>query len=90
MNHKFVFVCAAALLSAAAFAEDAKPKKGVEARFESIDKNADGKLTQEELAGDSKLSGMFSTLDRDGDGAVTLEEFRAKVQVKPGSSSSSY
>ena len=58
MKHKFAFVCAAALalVSTAALAEDdAKPKTGVEAKFESLDKDADGRLTKEELSSDSGL-----------------------------------
>ena len=88
MNHKFAILCAAALacVSTAALAdEDAKPKKGVEAKFESLDKDADGRLSREELSSDSGLSGSFSTIDGNSDGYVTIEEFRAKVKTKPSS-----
>ena len=87
MKHKFAILCAAALacVSTAALAEDAKPKKGVEAKFESLDKDADGRLSREELSSDSGLSGSFSTIDGNSDGYVTIEEFRAKVKTKPSS-----
>ncbi len=89
MKHKFAFVCAAALalVSTAALAEDgAKPKTGVEAKFESLDKDADGRLNKEEISSDSGLSGSFSTIDGNSDGYVTMEEFRAKVKMKSGTS----
>jgi Ca2+-binding EF-hand superfamily protein len=89
MKHKFAFMCAAALLSTAALAEDDnKPKSGVEAKFESLDKDTDGRLSKEELSSDSSLSGSFSTIDGDADGYVTKEEFRAKVKTKPTSGQS--
>ena len=88
MKHKLAFVCAVALVSTAALADqDAKPKKGVEAKFESLDKDADGRLSREELSSDSSLSGSFSTIDGNSDGYVTMEEFRAKVKTKPSSGS---
>ncbi len=65
---------------------DAKPKKGVEAKFESLDKDADGRLSKEELSSDSGLAGSFSTIDGDADGYVTMDEFRAKVKMKPTTS----
>jgi Ca2+-binding EF-hand superfamily protein len=88
MKYKFAFACAAALalVSTAAMAgDDAKPKKGVEAKFESLDKDADGRLSKEELSSDSGLSGSFSTIDGNSDGYLTMEEFRAKVKTKPTS-----
>ena len=91
MKHKIAFVCAAALLTSAAFAEDAaKPKSGVEAKFESLDKDADGRLSKEELSSDSGLSGSFHTIDGNSDGYVTKEEFRAKVKTKPSNSGNPY
>jgi Ca2+-binding EF-hand superfamily protein len=88
MKHKFAFVCATALalVSSGALAQDeAKPKKGVEAKFESLDKDTDGRLSKEEMSSDSGLSGSFSTIDGNSDGYVTIEEFRSKVKMKPTS-----
>jgi len=88
MKHKFAFVCAAtlAMVTTAAFAEEAaQPKKGVDAKFESLDKDADGRLSKEELSSDSGLAGSFSVIDGDSDGYVTMNEFRAKVKKKPTS-----
>jgi Ca2+-binding EF-hand superfamily protein len=93
MKHKFAFVCAAAfaLVSTAALAEgDAKPKNSVEAKFESLDKDADGRLSKEELSGDKGLSWSFSTIDGNSDGYVTMDEFRAKVKMKPATSGQPY
>ena len=51
----------------------ARPQYSVEQTFKQWDKNADGKLTADEVPG----AQLFKWLDRDGDGSVTKEEAAA-------------
>jgi Ca2+-binding EF-hand superfamily protein len=50
-----------------------KPKVTIEERFKKIDKNADGKITPDEIPN----AEHFAKVDTDKDGAITLEEFKA-------------
>jgi outer membrane protein assembly factor BamB len=47
--------------------------------FKDRDKNSDGKLTQEEVAG-TPMADRFADIDKDKDQGITLEEFRASMQ----------
>jgi outer membrane protein assembly factor BamB len=47
--------------------------------FKERDKNSDGKLSVEEVAG-SPMADRFSELDKDKDQGINLEEFRASMQ----------
>ena len=55
--------------------------KMASAEFASLDKNKDGKLTQDELA-DSPLAAHFSMLDTDKDGSLSKAEFAKGHSMK--------
>ncbi len=59
------------------FGEQAK-KKAVQ-RFQSMDKDRDGKVTREEFTGPKE---RFDLLDKNGDGFLTEPEFLGGVQAK--------
>ena len=80
-----VLALAAATAFAAAFAggpvEDTTSKIGADANLNlnanlsSLDKNGDGKLSQQEAAANKKLSQQFSKLDANHDGMLDTGEF---------------
>src|SRR5688572_27763833 len=53
----------------------ATPNRGAssQASFSSLDKNGDGSISKEELAGSAQES-QFATLDKDGDGKLSRSE----------------
>lgn len=61
-----------------------KPNANPEEAFKRMDKNADGKLSQEEFLGKrtgeaaDKAKQAFARLDKDKDGSLSLEEFKAR------------
>lgn len=65
------------LIDLRTFAEQAK-KQAVE-RFESMDKDKDGKVSREEFTGPRP---RFDALDRNEDGFLTQQEFLAGLQAK--------
>lgn len=65
----FLIACVIAVATAQ---ESPRAQISVEQRFKQWDKNADGKLTEEEVPGPQ----FFKRLDKNGDGGVTLEEAR--------------
>jgi hypothetical protein len=75
-----VSALAIALGSGAAIAGDKEHKSGAAAQFESLDRNSDQRLSQQEAAGDDQLAGKFAALDIDGDGYVTKREYSARMQ----------
>jgi thiol-disulfide isomerase/thioredoxin len=66
----------ASLLALSAWAADADKLSQLEARFQQLDRNHDGKLTREEAGG----AAWFDRLDRRGTGIVTLEEIQALIR----------
>ena len=82
--YKLIPLVAATLLSAAAMAGD-KPKdstQSTDATFKSLDRNADERLSQTEVATSKELSSQFAALDTDADGFLTKREFTA-AHAKP-------
>lgn len=79
-------LCSAALMTTAAistaFANDENASKDKQGTFASLDKDSDGRLTQEELSG-TGLSGSFSELDGNSDGYISKGEFRRNTRSKP-------
>ncbi len=59
------------------FAEQAKKK--ATRRFQSMDKDGDGKVSREEFTGPKP---RFDLLDKNGDGMLTQQEFLGGVQAK--------
>ena len=80
------------LLAAAAFAlacggahaADANKEKENQAHrgFNDMDKNADGKLTREEAAGNKDLLKRWKTLDKNNDGYLTRAEYLQEMAKK--------
>jgi Ca2+-binding EF-hand superfamily protein len=86
MKYPIVLLCSAALLSTAALAGEEKSKEGANATFETLDADADGKLSRDEVSGNSSLSGNFAALDGNSDGFVSKREFQRNTMPKPRSS----
>ena len=80
-----ILMTAAALVAGTAFAGgEAMATKS----FESLDKNADGRITASESVVDKNLAANFATADANSDGAVSKEEHSkwqaaAKPQAEP-------
>jgi Ca2+-binding EF-hand superfamily protein len=85
MKNQIVLLCSAALLSTAAVAAEDQPRQGTNATFETLDTDADGQLSRDEVAGNSTLSGNFAALDGNSDGFVSKREFRRNTMPKPDS-----
>jgi hypothetical protein len=89
--NKLVALCSAALLSTGALAEDsnrtdADRAKGSGGLFETLDADADGRVTKEEAAANSTFASSFSALDGNSDGVVTKREYRRNTMRKPNAS----
>lgn len=81
MKYQLILLSSVALLSAPAFAEDDKSGKSA-STFEMLDKDSDGKLTQEEVAGNESLAANFGRLDSNSDGVVSKREFRRNTMKR--------
>jgi Ca2+-binding EF-hand superfamily protein len=68
---------AALVAGLALAAQPAKPS------FESLDKNADGKVSLNEAAENDALFVAFKSLDTNKDGMLSAEEFAAYQRDKP-------
>ncbi len=49
--------------------------------FESLDANADGRISSSEASASSALSTKFSALDKQGKGYLTREEYQAAMRT---------
>lgn len=68
----------AALPAAPLLAQEGGGDRGrIEQMFQRLDRNGDGRLTREELAGRRAMASVLDEADADGDGALTLAEVRA-------------
>jgi hypothetical protein len=69
------------IVASTGFAQDAKPQGGVsrdlEQQFKTLDRNGDGSLSSEELAGNKAFAGGFKDADKNGDGKLDMSEFQA-------------
>ncbi len=72
-------VLAAALLSLVAVAAGAESRKW-EARFDRLDSNKDGRISQSEL--DARRQAAFRAMDTNSDGIVSQEEYKAAVLAR--------
>ena len=76
---KSIFAAAAmALACGGAFAADDKDSKG----FNDMDKNADGRLTRAEAAGNKDLLAKWKQADSNNDGVLTRVEYLKVMAVK--------
>jgi hypothetical protein len=69
---------AASGIAQAQVASDKPPPAPAEAPgidFATVDKDASGKLSKQEVAALAELEGVFATLDTDHDGSLTAVEF---------------
>jgi hypothetical protein len=73
---------AIALASGAAAAAGGNERHGGSAAavFESLDRNSDRRLSQQEASSDESVAGKFAALDVDGDGYITQREFTARME----------
>jgi Ca2+-binding EF-hand superfamily protein len=86
MKTRLVVLCSSALLSIAtlpALAEDNDSRGDRKDMFASLDSDADGQLTKEEVASHSGLADSFTMIDRNSDGYISKGEFRRNVRSKP-------
>ena len=67
-------LAAAVILACASTAWAQKGKSGSNA-FDAMDKNRDGGLSKEEVAGDKELAKRFTRFDADKDGRLNVDEF---------------
>jgi Ca2+-binding EF-hand superfamily protein len=72
---KVIALIAVTLASTGALAGDMKSTQGANATFKSLDRDADGRLSQSEATNDGKLSGQFAALDANADGYLNKREF---------------
>jgi Ca2+-binding EF-hand superfamily protein len=70
--------------AAVAVAVAQTPAPAVTPVFESLDKNADGKVSLAEATNDDELFVAFKTLDKDKNGELSKEEFAAHQSKKRG------
>jgi Ca2+-binding EF-hand superfamily protein len=70
---KYLLIVASTLLCGAALAQGQTPSQ--KPTFESLDANADQKISSQEAKTDSKLSEHFSGLDANKDGYLDPMEF---------------
>jgi hypothetical protein len=77
--NRYVVLTAASLVSFGAFAQQAPsdPAKAMPLSFESLDRNADHKLSETEVKSDAALARSFKAADKNGDGYISAEEFDA-------------
>jgi hyperosmotically inducible protein len=66
---------AVALLAAFASAAWAQKSPSGNAGFDGLDKNRDGYLSKEEVAGDKEMAKRFAKFDADKDGRWNIDEF---------------
>ncbi|MEX0607387.1 MAG: hypothetical protein WD382_06905 [Halofilum sp. (in: g-proteobacteria)] len=65
-----------ALLAATTGVTGAMPSR-IEARFEALDTDANGRIAPREAEADAGLAQHFGDIDRDGDGELSWREFRS-------------
>ena len=73
----------AAILAAPAVMAQSEPAASATATFQSLDKNADGVLSADEIPSDHPLAKDFAKADADGDGKLSQAEFDAYSAAKP-------
>lgn len=83
MRNQIILLASAALVAAAVVAgEGEKHSEKPTSTFEMLDKNSDGMLSREEIAGHHSLTSNFTMLDSDNDGLVSRNEFKRNTRGK--------
>lgn len=75
-----LFILSALAASSMAVAQEPANKPpvsnpGSQHSFETLDKNADGRISVAEAQADSSLAAKFSMLDKDGKGYITRQQY---------------
>jgi Ca2+-binding EF-hand superfamily protein len=60
------------------------PSSNVKVSFDSLDKNADGKISLNEASENDALFVAFKSLDKNKDGELSKEEFAGYQQARTG------
>jgi Ca2+-binding EF-hand superfamily protein len=80
---------ATTLYSTAAAAEspaalpDSKAIRLAEAKFQSLDRNHDQRISKTEAAADQTVANRFAGVDSNADGFISRSEFEARPSAKP-------
>lgn len=86
--NKTLPILVASAFAAGAFAQgqpapaQPTPAPGGATSFESLDRNADQKISKAEASADRGLNASFTTLDADKDGALTMTEYAKHVPMR--------
>lgn len=72
------------MIAALASSAWAQKSKSGNSGFDAIDKNRDGYLSKEEVAGDKELAKRFTKYDADKDGRLSVDEFLKANQDNDG------
>ena len=73
--NKLMFLAITLTAYVAAYAES--NSGSAKAAFDTLDKNKDGKLSQEEAKADSTVAAAFTLADKSGDNTLSKAEFNA-------------
>jgi hyperosmotically inducible protein len=84
MRNPMKKLLAAALIAVFASAAWAQKKESGNNAFDALDKNRDGFLSKEEVAGDRELAKRFAKFDADKDGRWNVNEFIKANQDNDG------
>ena len=82
MKHPLIFLCAAALASSVAMANDESRAKDSNDVFATVDADSDGKVSKEEAVANPSFQKHFDALDGNHDGTVTEREYRRNSMPK--------
>jgi len=85
MKTRLILMCAAALLSTAALADDKMEEKGSGDAFKALDTDGDGKVSKSEAAANEHVANSFDKLDGNSDGYVTKREWQRNTMRRPKS-----
>lgn len=83
------FALAAMMYATAGAAEspatlpDAKAIRLAEAKFHSLDRNDDLRISKDEAASEKALADRFAAVDSDGDGFLSKSEYEARPSAEP-------
>ena len=75
MTRYFLMVIVSGMVTLSHLASAQDPQKTTEAKFESLDKDRDGKVSINEATEHDRLFVAFKELDKDKDGILTKQEF---------------
>ncbi len=85
MKPSSLAIAAAALLSAAAFAQtEATPQAATQSSaFQALDADHDGKISNTEAQAAPVVARSFGVADKNGDGALSQDEFNQSFTTSP-------